>query len=226
MIVASALTIRHYFLANYPTSIFQGSFCDINTFFNCDSSAYSVISQIAGVPLGYFGLIVGTLVSLGSLFPSVGFERTNKAIALANGLGILTLFLFSVLYLGSLCLLCSAYYVFGLASLFLFWRFGTDAGGRRGLGAFLAPSLKHLATFGVVTLVGAYGMAQFHEAKAQAQTGGVAAQVVKEYDSLPKVASPSIISPFMSARSTEKFEDAPIQVIEYADLPVSRLSSF
>jgi uncharacterized membrane protein len=70
MIVASIMTIRHFFLANYPTSIYEGSFCDINAFFNCDSSAYSVISQVAGVPLGYFGLIVGALVAIGALFPS------------------------------------------------------------------------------------------------------------------------------------------------------------
>ena len=70
MMVASALTIQHYFAANFPETIFQGSFCDLNAFFNCDSSAYSPIAQIAGVPLGYFGLLVGTLVVLGSIFPS------------------------------------------------------------------------------------------------------------------------------------------------------------
>ena len=61
MAVASVLTIDHYYAANFPTSIFKGSFCDISTFFNCDSSAYSVIAQIGGVPLGYFGLVIGTL---------------------------------------------------------------------------------------------------------------------------------------------------------------------
>jgi protein-disulfide isomerase len=35
---------------------------------------------------------------------------------------------------------------------------------------------------------------------------------------LPIVESPSVISPYWTARSTENFEDAPIQVIEYADL--------
>ena len=75
MMIASILTIRHFFLANYPTSIFEGSFCDISAFFNCDSSAFSQISQVAGVPLGYFGLFVGALVALGALFPSERFER-------------------------------------------------------------------------------------------------------------------------------------------------------
>lgn len=84
MILASSLTIRHFFNANYPNSIYGGSFCDINAFFNCNSSAFSSISQVAGVPLGYFGLIVGGLVCLGAVFPSPAFERTNKSIALLN----------------------------------------------------------------------------------------------------------------------------------------------
>ena len=88
MIVASILTIRHFFRANYPQSIFQGSFCDINAFFNCDSSAFSSISQIHGVPLGYFGLMVGVLVALCAVFPSPAFERTNKTISALNAAGV------------------------------------------------------------------------------------------------------------------------------------------
>lgn len=51
MVIASVMTIRHFFLANYPSSIYQGSFCDINAFFNCDGSAFSAISQVRGVSL-------------------------------------------------------------------------------------------------------------------------------------------------------------------------------
>ncbi|MCL7983480.1 MAG: hypothetical protein M8862_13220, partial [marine benthic group bacterium] len=46
MVVFSLLTIRHFFEANYPDSIFAGSFCDISAFFNCDSSAYSSLSTL------------------------------------------------------------------------------------------------------------------------------------------------------------------------------------
>jgi protein-disulfide isomerase len=42
-------------------------------------------------------------------------------------------------------------------------------------------------------------------------------QIVKQYYELPKVESPSFISPYMTARSSEKFEEAPIQIIEYVD---------
>ncbi len=216
MVVASTLTIRHFFMANYPQSIFQGSFCDINAFFNCDSSAFSSISQIDGVPLGYFGLIVGGLVALSAVFPSPAFERTNKTISAFNAAGVISLFLFSVLYLKSLCLLCSGYYVFSLVSFGLFLAYGIDRNEQSRLRRWFQPSWKHVAAYAVLTAAGAWGMILFHDAKIEAQSG-VAARVVKEYFNLPTVKYPSFISPFMTAKATDRFEDAPIQVVEYAD---------
>jgi hypothetical protein len=78
MIAASAMTIQHFFAANFPESIYEGSFCDISAFFNCDSSAFSSIAHFGGVPMGWFGLLVGSLVVLGSIFPTVAFEKTTR----------------------------------------------------------------------------------------------------------------------------------------------------
>ncbi len=218
MAVASILTIDHYFSANFPATIWEGSFCDINAFFNCDSSAFSSISQVGGVPLGYFGLVVGGLVMLGSVFPSPRFERSNKSIALLNVLGVVGLLLYSVFVLGSLCLLCSGFYLFSIISFFLFWRYGIDGGTGGFFSRWMRPSALHLASFGVVTAIGAYGFTVFHDAKEDAQTGGVQARIVEQYFGLPQVPLPSVLSPLWSIRSTERFEDAPIQIVEYGDL--------
>ena len=217
MMAASITTMRHFFLANYPSSIYEGAFCDISAFFNCDSSAFSVISQVAGIPIGYFGLFAGALVVLGSLFPSEAFERTNKSIALVNVLGVLALFAYSVFVLGSLCLLCSGYYLFSILSFLLFWRFGIDRDARGFFARYARFSPKLVAVFAAVAALGAYGVILFHGAKMEAQTG-TAQTVVRQFYELPQVAWPSVISPFWTARSTERFEDAPIQVVEYADL--------
>ena len=217
MAVASILTIEHFYAANFPTSIFAGSFCDINTFFNCDSSAYSAISQVGGVPLGVFGLLVGALVALGAVFPSAAFERTNKAISLLNAVGVVALLLYSVFGLGSLCLLCSGFYAFSLLSAFLFWRYGIDRG--QGFpGAWTRPSVKHLAAGLVVLVAGGWGFALYTDARREAQSGGVAARAVKEFYNLEVVEWPSLISPLWTARATESFEEAPIRIVEYADL--------
>jgi uncharacterized membrane protein len=166
MTAASLLTIHHFFLANYPATIFQGSFCDINAFINCDSSAYSAISQVLGVPLGYFGLVLGLTVSLGAIFPSPAMEKTNASLSLLNVLGVLGLAAYSVFVLHSLCLFCSGYYFFSILSFFLFALTGMG----RGLARFLRPSLKLLAVLAVLTLAGAYGFQQYHRVKKEAQS--------------------------------------------------------
>jgi len=216
MIAASVLTIRHFFLANYPATIFTGSFCDISAFFNCDSSAFSPISQFLGVPLGYFGLFLGVLVALGAILPSEAFERTNKSLALLNVLGVIGLFLYSVLVMGSLCLLCSGFYLFSILSFVLLWVYGIGREERNLIARWVRPSLKLLVVFAVIAAAGAYGFVQYHDAKKEAQMG-MAANIVKQFYELPKVASPSFLSPYWSVKSTERFEDAAIQIVEYAD---------
>jgi uncharacterized membrane protein/protein-disulfide isomerase len=223
MMAASLITIQHYYAANFPESIYEGTFCDISAFFNCDSSAFSILSTIAGVPLGYFGLVVGLLVVLGVVFPSASFERTNKWLSLLNALGVIALFVFTVFFLKSLCLYCLLFYIFSLFSLFLFWKYGIDNEEPGFFDRWFRPSLKYLATSGVLLLFGAYGFAQYTDARREAQAGGVATRVVQEFYNLdpvpwPSFMWPSFISPFWTAKATESFEDAPIRIVEYGDL--------
>jgi protein-disulfide isomerase/uncharacterized membrane protein len=217
MVVASYMTIRHFFAANYPESIWEGSFCDISAFFNCDSSAYAGIADIAGVPIGVFGAIVGGLVVLGALIPSSPLERTNKTLALANGIGVVTLGLYSVFVLGSLCLLCTGFYVSSLLSLFLFWRYGIDREASGFARRWLRPSMVVLVVLALFTATQAWAAARYHEAKRDAQSGGVSARVVKQYFALPEVPWPSTISSYRTASATEEFEAAPIRIVEYGD---------
>jgi len=216
MIAASVLTIEHFFRANYPKTIFAGSFCDISAFFNCDSSAFSPISQVFGIPLGFFGMFMGALVVLGTLFPSEAFERTNRSLSLLNIAGVIALFLYSILQLGSLCLLCSGFYLFSVLNFALFALYGLDRQVRNPIRRWVRPSIKLLAVFAVFAAAGAYGTIEYHSARRAAQTG-TAANIVKQFYELPKVASPSFLSPYWSVKSTEAFGDAAIQVIEYTD---------
>jgi uncharacterized membrane protein/protein-disulfide isomerase len=220
MMAASAMTIQHFFAANFPESIWQGSFCDISAFFNCNSSAFSKIAHFGGVPMGWFGLFVGGLVVLGAIFPAASFERTNKAISILNAAGVLALLAYSIFVQKSLCLLCSGYYLFSLWSFFLFWRYGIRSE-RKGflgfLGTYVSPSLK-IAAVAVVGLgLGAFGFRQFYLAKKGAQMGGTAAVVVRQFNDLAVVGDPSFISPFRIAQATPRWEDAPIRIVEFAD---------
>jgi hypothetical protein len=67
-------------------------------------------------------------------------------------------------------------------------------------------------------LAGAYGFAEYRDARQDAQSGSIASRVVEEFYSLPEVAWPSFVSPYWTMRATENFEDAPIRIVEYVDL--------
>ncbi|MGD2295982.1 MAG: vitamin K epoxide reductase family protein, partial [Candidatus Aminicenantes bacterium] len=124
VILSAYLSLHHFFVANFPTSIYEGTFCDFSSFFNCDNSAYSFLADIYGIPLGYFGMAVGMAALMGLLFPSAAFERTNKFLNFFNGLGIVGLIVISVFFLKSVCLYCIAYYFFSLINFFLYYKFG------------------------------------------------------------------------------------------------------
>ncbi len=217
MIVASVMTIRHFFLANYPSSIYSGAFCDISAFFNCDSSAFSPIAQVLGIPLGYPGIVMGALVVLAAVFPSAAFQRTNKFLLLLNVLGVAGLFGYSVFVLGKLCLLCSGYYLFSILAFLGYAAWAVDRRAPGILSRWGRPSLVHLAVFAVLGLGGAAGMLLYHGAKKEAQVGA-SMKVVQQYYALPKVPWPSTISPYRLVSSTPDFEGAPIRIVVYADL--------
>lgn len=216
MVVASLLSLRHYFQSNYPTSLYEGSFCDVNAFFNCDSSAYSALAEFGGVPMAYWGAFMGLLVMVTSVLPSRDLHRTTRFLHGLNALSVVALFLISVLVLGSLCLLCAVYYAFALAGFAVVLL----ADGRKGgfVTRFRSPSVRYLLVLAFLSAVGAMGVREYHAQRVQAQAGGVAAKVVEEFFRLEPVQEPSLISPFLTARATEGFHDAPVHIIEYADL--------
>jgi len=216
MVIFSLLTVRHFFAANFPETIFSGSFYDLSAFFNCDSSAYSPIAQLMGVPLGYFGIAAGVFFFFGLLFPSPAMTRTMQTLALVNFLGVISLFMYSFFILNSICLLCLGYYVFSTLAFLSLGKIAHSSSLRK-LKSFFSPSLKITMAALILLLAGAYGYHQFYQAKLAAQQGGVAAQIVREFYSLEKVPNPSFISPFWTAKATEKFEEAPIHIVEYAD---------
>jgi len=216
IIVSSYLSLAHFFSANFPTSIYDGSFCDISAFFNCDNSAFSFIAKIFDVPLGYFGITIGLASLMGIIFPSAAFERTNIFLNFFNVLGIACLIFISIFVLKSICLLCLAYYLFSFINFWLYSRYGI-ASEKGFIRRYLQPNYRFLFGIGLLTLIGALNIYAFHHAKIEAQGGGVANRIVQQYFNLPKVKNPSIISPYYTVQATENFEDAPIRIVEWAD---------
>ena len=205
----SILLLRYFFAANYPEQPFS-AFCDLSSRFNCDGFASSLFAQLGNVPVGYFGLLLGLLLCLGAVFPSPGMERTNHYLLLVNLLVALAVLLISIWYLRTLCMLWVGYSIFSLLALAIFTKFGTTPRPKTLWRYTIDFSPPHLVVIAILGTLGAIGIGLFHETNMEARA-------VEQYFGLAPVKLPSFMSPFWVVRSTPRFEDAPIQILEFSD---------
>ena len=212
MVAFAALRIKHFFNANYDVIYgWKGSLCDLSPWLNCNQFDASILAQIGSIPLGYFELMAGALVCMGAFFPSSALERTNRTLVFLNLLVGVIIFRYSVFALHSVCLWDAGYYVFSILSLLVFRMRMAQQEPAGFVRNWLRPSFKHLVTFCVILAVGAYTLRALQGAKRQA---GFAEQ----YFSLAPVKLPSRLSPYWVIRSTPRFEDGTIRIVEFSDL--------
>ena len=112
MIGVSIYLTNHYFAVKFPTGLAgSATLCDINSFFNCDTATNSPLSNIAGVPISVFGMLMGIFTFMGFVFKTDEMEGTIYQVLLLNLVGCVVLFLYSLIALGSLCPFCTLYYI-------------------------------------------------------------------------------------------------------------------
>lgn len=211
MMASAALALQGFFVANYPAAARGRVFCDFTEFLNCSAFAVSGAAVIAGVPIAWLGLLLAGVFALGALFPSPALARTLRPLALANAGAVIALLAYAVLALGVLPPLTLLYAVLSVPLAMLLLQ-GREPGWRA-----LRPAPLHLAVVLPVALLGAGGVATHHEVVRDAHGSALAARTVNRFFSLPQVALPSELSPYWTVRSTARFEDAPIRIVEYVD---------
>jgi uncharacterized membrane protein len=154
MMVGSMLAMRQYYAVRYPTTGAGVPLCEGGApLLSCDAAVLSSIGTVGGVPLGWFGLLAGSLVLLGALLPSLRLERTNRALAVLNGAAVIALLAIAALVLKSLCIVCTIYGTFALlnAALFLMWRDAEP-------GPSFMPAALHVAVATAVAFGGGWGL--------------------------------------------------------------------
>lgn len=208
MIGVSIYLTSHFYDVLYPTKLGGAStLCNLSNFFNCDAATYSKLSNIAGVPISFFGIIVGVLFLFASLMPSENLERTASAISKYNFIGCVALFIFSIGALGSLCPFCTLYYALSGIAFFLFWKFGINT---------WTPDVKTTAIWGVILLAGSYFMYSTTKGKEEFNSK-MSASVVQQFRALPSLGEPDVESPYKIHMATEKFADSPIRITVFSD---------
>lgn len=210
MIGVSIYLTVHFYDVLYPDPSQLGgasTLCNINNIFNCDAATYSKISNIAGIPISFFGIIVGLLFLFASLMPSKGLEKTASAISKYNLIGCIALFIFSLGALGSLCPFCTLYYALSGIACFLLWKYGINS---------WVPDLKVTAAWGVLLLAGSFFMYQNTKGK-EDLTYKLSESVVAQYKKLPDLGEPDLESPYKIHMASEKWMDAPIRITVFSD---------
>ena len=207
MIGTSIYLTVHYYDTLYPTKLGGDSLCNLNSFFNCDSSTYSPLAAIAGVPTSFFGLIVGLLFLFSSLMPSEALEKTCSAVAKYNFIGCILLFIYSLVALGSLCPFCTLYYILSGIVFFLFHKEGINS---------WVPDFKVTGAWAVILFAGSFFMHQTTSAKEETRTK-LNSSIVEQYNALGTLGDPTVESPYKIHMATEKFADAPIRITVFSD---------
>ena len=215
--VVAALTVEHFFEVRFPDSLAAAAACEADSFFRCGDTANAPIAAVYGVPIGVFGVMVGGLLALGALFPSAPLEKTNRGIAYLNALLAGALIIYSVVGLRSLCLLCTSYGVLAILSAVLFRLQGIGSDATSFRQRYLEVSATHLGAFAAATVLAAWSATLYHDARKGAEAGTATAQIVGQFLALEQGPDPSVVSPYWVLRATERFEDAPLRVVEFSD---------
>jgi protein-disulfide isomerase/uncharacterized membrane protein len=206
MIGFSLYLTQHYFSVIYPSGLQGGSLCDVNGFFNCDATTLSPLSNIAGVPISLFGMLMGIFLFVPFIFHSEKTEGTAYFLVLVNAIGCFVLFLYSLIALGTLCPFCTLYYVASWVTFFLFFK----AKGPN------KPAPLILLIYAVIALIPSLYILNDNNKKDE-QLSKIGKSLIKQYNELPRLGYPQKELPFHLLKSTEKFLDAPIKIVVYSD---------
>lgn len=206
MFILSIYLTNHYYQVKFPVGFGSASACNINSFLTCDAATLSPLSNIAGVPISIFGVVVGAMLMLFYMVNTKQAEGGLFILLLLNGIGCLVLFIYSLVMLGTLCPFCTLYYV--ASWLALATMFQVKASRDFDI-KFFGTSMLCMVISGAV----AYG---FTKSKVETTTAR-SSQIVAMFKALNNLGSPAKPSPFRLASATEKFEDAPIQMSVFSD---------
>lgn len=202
MIGLSIYLTDHYFKVKFPTGIDAGSLCNISSIFNCDAATHSFASNIAGVPISVFGIVIGLLVMIGIFFKNENYEKSVYFLLLLNFMGCIALFLYSIIGLGSLCPFCTVYYFVSGVVLYCFYKFSES----------FIPHMGSLAAFGIVFALVVFMTKMNVDSKISNQSA-VANDLIRQYYALPNLGEPKPASEFKVASAP----DAPIKMHIFSD---------
>ncbi|MBY0416252.1 MAG: thioredoxin domain-containing protein [Bdellovibrionales bacterium] len=202
MIGFSIYLTGHYFELKFPTGLESGSLCNLNSFFNCDKTTLSPASNIGGVPISIFGIIVGALTMIGLFIKNEYYEKTVYFTLAVNMIGCVLLFSYSLFILGGLCPFCTLYYLVSGITLWMFYKKSPS----------YIPHPPMLIGFAAIFLAVTF-LTRMNVNSKLANVSAVANDLIKQYYALPNLGEPKTPSIFKIATAS----NAPIKMQIFSD---------
>jgi len=199
---------KEYYGSHFNTSLSnQDSLCNINAFFTCSHTTNSALGSILGVPTSIYGLFLGIIILLGSIFPSVQYEKNSYFLLLLNSIGCLILLIYSLFALGALCPMCTVYYLLSFALLFIFFKKSPFTP---------LPSVKILGIAAAGFLITAFFIRSDIQTKKERIVRSNK-RIISAFGKLKTTKDPSFRSNFRIATASNEFKNAPIRVSIFSD---------
>jgi predicted DsbA family dithiol-disulfide isomerase len=154
---------------------------------------------------------MGLIFLFASIIPSESNEKTANALSKYNLIGCLFLLFYSIVFLDSLCPLCTLYYLLSAIASYLLWKGGYNT---------WKPNLKIIAIWGAISSIISIILINPYPDCVDCDPGSTEdypEKITKEYYELSYFGDPSQESPFKIHTSTKKFSDAPIRISIFSD---------
>ena len=208
MILLGAYLTNHYYQVMFPSGIDSGTgLCNISEFWGCDNATKSGMGTLLGVPTSIFAIVIGICGIFAAFAGSPGFEKTIKTVLALNLVACSVLFIYSLVALGSLCPMCTAYYIVSALAFFIFFK-KSDYG--------LGVDPKALGVFAAILLIPSVGAALNIKSKVDNQSAQ-ANSFITQFNALKGYGKAPYESPYKLHMSTKNFDDAPIRVTLFSD---------
>ncbi len=216
IIGVSIYLTNHYFEALFPTGLQTSTLCNISSFWSCDSAVFSPVSNIYSIPISFFGILFGSFLLIGTIFPSKTIEQTNKLMVYVNACMCVLLLIYSLVVLQTLCPFCTIFYILSFIVCYLFYKYAVED---------LSPSPKVMSFYLIPAFIGAALLFNNFKKKEEKQLK-LGKSLIDQFYGLAQVGDPGIDSKFIINAGKQKFNEAPIRMSIFSDFECPACRSF
>ena len=201
-LAASVYLTQHFYDVHFPKGIGEGGICDISSFLNCDSATNSPVSNILGAPISSFGIVTGLLFLLPLILTAFDFSGLIVFFGTINLVGCVGLLFYSLFALGSLCPVCSIFWITSNLAFYLSFK---------NLSSKQIKALPTILT--AIVFASVVGIGNLTYSSKEKELYAIKDDLINQYKGLKNVPLPEKL-PGLHLTETK---DAPIEMIIFSD---------